>query len=670
MTTSTAERHAVSRVGLRWLTRLLTILAATCGALCAAVLTAPAASADGLDDWTPRDTSGIPITDYRLSFNNGAGVFGAVFTPDTTVPAALAYVLFAIFLASAWIGFMTLNILLLADWLSPLVRTIDSTANRLYEEIGLPFILFIVTATLLATAALWFLRNQGNRLWHHTAVTVVCVIIGSSIAFPVAEAAKMLGIGRDAAVGSGSSITGGALDTSNPTGVLINEWVRKPVQRWTFGGQDMDSLRNAAGKWCGEEWNERIRDDDPDKIKDAPLACPGGQQGQQMHDAAMNPQGAIVDSAVSTIFGVVMMVLLVTVVVTLIGVSVVALIHAGLIKLGMMGAGFEPGQNFLIRNSVDAPIAGVMFFAGLLGVFIAAAVAKILAQVVPSSTAGMLLNIVILASAGLGIRKVIRNLKMVPRRVSRTRGAAGSSGSAIVRAKARNGRALAGAAVNQYKTRRAAKRTAGLIAAAVAPEIAAPTAAAARVRAAAQRARRGGGSAAGRAAQTAGAAGGGWPASGYGGSAGWGPAYVAPGAGGGGWMAVPLPAGQYARVAASQYRTSRAAMHTPSGQGPGQRVAGRTRRSPQHAMAAGGPAGASNYGTGASYPGGGYVPAGGPAGPRNGPSAGGGGAPATSGGGAGSRRTQGPAGGGVRSASGTADAARNMARTYRNKGKS
>lgn len=642
-----------------WLTRLTALLAFVGSAGCVAVLTAPAAAADGLDDWTPRDTSGIPITDYRLSLNNGAGVFGAVFTPDTTVPAALAYVLFAIFIASAWIGFTVLNIVLLADWLSPLVRTIDSTANRLYEEIGLPFILFIVTATLLATAALWFLRNQGNRLWHHTAVAVVCVIVGASIAFPVAEAAKMLGIGRDAAVDAGSSITGGTLDTKNPTGVLIDEWVRKPVQRQTFGGQDMDSLG------CGEEWNARIRANDPDKIKDAPLSCPGGTQGQQMHDAAMNPQGAVVDSALTTIFGVVMAVLLVTVVITLIGVSVVALIHAGLIKLGMMGVGFDAGQNFLIRNAVDAPIAGVMFFAGLLGVYIGAAVAKILAEVVPSSTAGMLLTIVIVASAGIGIRKVVRNLKMLPRRISRTRGGTSATpGSALVRAQTRHGRALASRAVREYKTRRSTKRAAGMIAAAVAPEIAAPTAAAARVRAAAQSMRRGG-SGAGRAAQPAGAAGGGgWPAGGGYSSA---PAYVAAGSGGGGWMAVPLSAGQYARVAASQYRTSRAAMPAPSGQ-QGQRVAGRTRRSPQHAMAASGPAGASNYGTGPQYAAGAYGAPGGPLGTRSGPS--GGGVPAGGGGQPSSRRTSGRAGGGVRSASGTADAARAMARTYRNKGRS
>lgn len=650
----------------RWLTRLTALMV---GAGCMAMVGAPAAAADGLDDWTPRDTSGIPITEYRLSFNNGAGVFGAVFTPDTTVPAALAYVLFALFLASAWIGFMTLNIVLLADWLSPLVRTIDGTANRLYEQIGLPFILFIVTATLLATAALWFLRNQGNRLWHHTAVTVVCVIIGASIAFPVAEAAKMLGIGRDAAVDAGNSITGGTLNynptgdaalvTNNPTGVLIDEWVRKPVQRWTFGGQDMDSLG------CGGEWNARIRAKKPDEIKDAPLVCPGGPVGQQMHDAAMNPQSAIVDSAVTTIFGVVMAVLLVTVVITLIGVSVVALIHAGLIKLGMMGAGVESGQNFLVRNSVDAPIAGVMFFAGLLGVYVGAAVAKIMAEAVPSSTAGMLLTIVILASAGFGIRKVIRNLKMVPRRISRTRGAPGTPGSAIVRSQARHGRAAASHAVREYKTKRSTKRAAGMIAAAVAPEIAAPTAAAARVRSAAQSVRRGG-SAGSRAAQAAGASGGGgWPAGGgYAESA---PGYVAAGAGGGGWMAVPLSAGQYARVAANQYRTSRAAMQPSSGpQGQGKRVAGRTRR-PAHAMAAAGRAGASTYATGPNYAAWGYGPSGGPVGTHNGPS--GAGAP-TGGGGRAAGRAQGTPRGGVRSASGTADAARAMARTYRNKGRS
>jgi len=235
-------------------------ISATVGAvavLAAASLVSPApAAADGLDDIAPRDTWGLPITEYRLSFNNGAGLFGPLFTPDVTIPAAVAYVLFLVFMVAVWIGFTTLNILPRPDWLlSPLVRTIQAISDQLYAQMGVPFISTVISATLMATTALYVLRNRGNKAWHHIAVTLVAVVIGASIAFPVAEAAKLLGIGAHAAVSSGQAITGGTAASSahNPTGVLINEWVRYPVQRWTFVGQDLDSLG------CGDAFTAAIR---------------------------------------------------------------------------------------------------------------------------------------------------------------------------------------------------------------------------------------------------------------------------------------------------------------------------------------------------------------------------------------------------------------------------
>ena len=205
------------------------------GLAAVAVCSSPVAAADGLDDVAPRDTWGLSISDYRLSFNNGAGFFGPVFTPDITIPAALAYSLFLVFMVAVWIGFTTLNIVPRTDWLSPLVRTIDAITNRLYDQLGTPFIATMISGMLMATIAVYVLRNRGNKAWHHIAVTLVCIVVGASIAFPVAEAAKMLGVGANAAVSSGQAITGApASSAHNPTGVLVNRVGPKPVQRWTF----------------------------------------------------------------------------------------------------------------------------------------------------------------------------------------------------------------------------------------------------------------------------------------------------------------------------------------------------------------------------------------------------------------------------------------------------
>jgi hypothetical protein len=626
---------------------LVTVLAAI------ALILSPVAAADGLDDIAPRDSWGLSIFDYRLSFNNGGGIVGPIFTADTTGSATFAYVMFAVFLPAAAIGLMALKILLKADWLTPLVKVIDATANRLYEQIGLPFALAMVTATLMITAAIFSLRNKGGRLWHHMAVTIVCVVVGASIAFPVAEAAKFLGMGRDAAVDLGQSLTGGTLDApatavsadpsraaSDPTAVLVDEWVRKPIQRWNFGGQDLDSI----SRQCGEAWNSRVTAGAPDKIKNAPFDCLGKNDPRAiaMHDAAMDPASTLVFSVLSAIFGVILCVMLLSVVVSVLGVSVVALLHAGLLKAGLMAAGTQAGQNFLIRNGIDAPIAALMFFGGLLGVYVSAAVAKILAVVVPSSTTGMMLIVLLLAATRVGIRKVIGNLKIVPQRVARSV-TSGSGQSALARSAAgRAGRAIAGTTAARYAARRAARRVARKAITAAAPEAVTPSAVASTVRSAARRVR-GGVSGQTSAAQSSGAT------------------NSAPAAQNGnqsfpyGGAAVLSPA-QYARVVANLYRSSRrAAPSMPTGGGH-RAVAGREAQA--RAMAAAGAAVAPGYHAGGA--GRQTTPAGQPLGVPSAPS------------GATMRGRQ-PSARAARNAqpgSATASAARNTARTYRDRNRS
>jgi hypothetical protein len=593
----------------------------------------------------------LPITEYRLSFNNGAGFFGPLFTPDVTIPAAVAYVLFLVFMVAVWIGFTALNILPRPDWLlSPLVRTIQAVSDQLYAQMGVPFISAVISGTLMAATALYVLRNRGNKAWHHIAVTLACVVIGASIAFPVAEAAKLLGIGAHAAVSSGQAITGGPAASSahNPTGVLVNEWARKPVQRWTFGGQDLDSLG------CGDAYTAAIRAHKPDKIKDVPLSCPGGALGTRMHDAAMNPQDSLADSGVNTLFGVLLAYLLVHVVLKLAGVSVASLIHAGLIKIGLISAGTEGGQRFLVRNGVDAPMAAMLFFAGLLAVYVGADIAKIIAQVVPSSKYGMLLTIVLIAAAIIGVRRVSKSWSRLSRRaanaaVSGTGSGTGSE-SALLRPQIPGGRLLALSTATRYALRKGRRGAA----AAAAPEVAGPTEMVSKIRTAAQRAARHLPGAATRSASSAHRAGGGASPSG---GVQPGPAAAPEPVNAG---AVGMGPAQYARMAASQYRAHR------SGLGAGRRasqptVAGRGRLQP--AMA-GATVGAPGAGYGSDAPSG----SGGRRGPMSGSATGITGstsAPAEPGSGA-ARPAGRPSGGigAIRRGGGTADEARQVARGY------
>jgi hypothetical protein len=343
-------------------------------------------------------------------------------------------------------------------------------------------------------------------------------------------------------------------------------------------------------------------------------------------------------------------------------VSVAALIHAGLIKLGLIGAATEGGQRFLVRNGVDAPMAAMLFFAGLLAVYVGADIAKIIAQVVPSSMYGMLLTIVLIAAAIIGVRRASKSWSRLRRRAADAAVSGAGSGagaeSALIRPQIPGGRLLALGAATRYAARatRYALRKSRQGMAAVTPEIAAPTEMVSKIRAAAQRAARHVPGTATSSASSAHRAGGG--VSSASGGVQTTPATADPVNTGAG--TVGMGPAQYARMAASQYRAHRSGRST--GRRASQpRVAGRGRLQPAMAAAAAGTAGGGAYryaqqaaaGGGHQGPMSASTSTGGSAGRR---------APASSEVRAAGRPSGGS--GAIRRGGGTADGARQVARSY------
>lgn len=382
------------------------------GLLSVAVVGATVAAPPALADTggvSPTDSHGMSITDYVLSFNEGgSGAFGVAVTPGVTIPASFAVLAFGAFIAMSWMTFAVFKLFIKLDWLTPLVRVAEQISTSIGTQLGQSFVFYIVGATGLLTVVLFALRNQAGRAWHHIAITLACIGVGAVIVLPVGEAAHLLKMGRDIAVQTGGSITGQSAST-DPTALLVDKFVREPTQRWQFG-QDLDSLG------CGAQWDAALQAVktgvlDADKVKDVPLSCPGGAVGAQMHAFAMNPAGAIWLGFLYPAFMLVVSILIVIIIVKIGGTAVSAVVHAAMIKPGLIAVGTPAGQSFLARNVIDGFTAAITTCVLLLVLFVGGTLSSLVAQTVPSSEVGMMITVVIIVVTIVGARKAGRNMR-------------------------------------------------------------------------------------------------------------------------------------------------------------------------------------------------------------------------------------------------------------------
>jgi len=385
--------------------------AALFGLLAAALVAAMVSAGPALADdggISPTDSHGISILDYVQSWDTGAGsVLGVAVTPGTTMPAGFLSLAFGAFTAMGWLWATVYKLFVKLDWLGPLVNVADKVSTSITRQFGESFVIYIVGATLLLTVVVFALRNMRGRAWHHVAITVVIMGIGTAITLPVGEAAHLLKQGRDIAVQTGGVATGGQVNT-DPTAPLVDKFIREPAQRWQYG-HDLDSLG------CGQAWDDALRAIksgvmDAEKIKDVPLQCPGGTLGSQMHAYTMNPGGAVYSGFLNPLFMALVTFLVLAVVVHIAGTAVGALIHAALIKPGLIAVGTSAGQSFLARNVIDGYTAAMATCGYLLVLFIAGSLTAAVAASAGSSQEAMLVTTVIMVGAIFGVRKVSKNL--------------------------------------------------------------------------------------------------------------------------------------------------------------------------------------------------------------------------------------------------------------------
>lgn len=364
---------------------------------------AGAAAADGGGSMDVTDTHHISIHDYQMSFNEGAGkVLGVVATPGTSIPASFHQLMAAATKAIAELAFMPYKAATHLDILTPAVKAAEKVSTSISSQFGEGFLVTVVGSTALLTVVIFALRNHKGQAWHHIAVTLACMGVGVVITLPVGEAAHLLKQASEIAEQSGVKITGGHSD--DPTAVLVDAFVRQPFQRWQYG-HDLDSVG------CGAAWDQALNEIkagtmDVADIKNVPLSCPGGVLGEQMHAYTMNPGNSMDRAFMNPLFMLMVFGLIVYVVLHIIGTAFSALVHAALIKPGLITVGTSWGQSFLARNLIDGYAAAISTCLYLLGLFVVGTVVAGIAQTTGNTDYAQAITMLVMAGCIVGIWKV------------------------------------------------------------------------------------------------------------------------------------------------------------------------------------------------------------------------------------------------------------------------
>ena len=227
----------------------------------------------------PVDSHGVPIAAYMLSFNRGS-----VLDPGSWGSATFLDIMFGLYKVVAWFSLMLLNVVSSFDWLSPFVKLLERVSDTITGTLGAIGVFAMALGVMLAVAAVNWMRRNNHRTLYQLGLTVVFIMVAVTMVSPVRFAGEMLGVGRGLGTQMGTAAAQ-TPDSATLSMILADKLVREPTQRWNFG-RDLDSLG------CGPAWSSKILAGDQDTVKDAALACPGGQA---LHYYAMHPTNAIYD---------------------------------------------------------------------------------------------------------------------------------------------------------------------------------------------------------------------------------------------------------------------------------------------------------------------------------------------------------------------------------------
>ncbi|WP_255802079.1 hypothetical protein [Mycobacteroides abscessus] len=364
----------------------------------------------GLDTLNPTDTHGIPIINYLLSLDHGLwGMPNGADLADWELTGIKV------------IGFIVLamlNVVVLFNWLTPLVTLIEKVSDTITETLGVIGVFSMATTVgVMVIVTHWFKRTT-HRIWYHLGLGFLLIIIAVAMVSPVRVAAQAVGLGGTVATEVGQRATGSD-QSATISQILATKFIREPILRANFGTNLDDIVVTPAGPntpavTCGNLWDSALTEvwegkRDKDTVKDVVKQCPGGTQ---LHAYAMDPNNLNFELQVGIGTTVIFALFVVIMMVRVVRGGFATVFHSGSFKPLTAAVMAGPtAQVLALRNALAIPLGFLDVGGNLLILVIGAAFTGFIALATGSGPIASVVTALMMIGLALGTMQYSQNLR-------------------------------------------------------------------------------------------------------------------------------------------------------------------------------------------------------------------------------------------------------------------
>ncbi len=324
---------------------------------------------DGLSWMNIRDSSGIPLSDYRFTTGDES-----LFKPRATILWAVLGLEFIGYIAIVTTAIWLIGYALSFRWLDMFSAALHGVADALTAQIATP-IMLLTAATIGAFFVAYFIA----RGYHAKATMQVATMVGVALlgpiflAEPLAEVLSSHGLlaqGRNLGISVAAGLNGNS--DPNPTQLvatmqsdLADNFARQPLQVWNFG-HTVDQRPS-----CRSAWSAGVAAGDDARVISGLKAC----GDSAAHAKAENPSmGQVATGLMLLTCGGILLIFAMYLGLKVIKAALDTIYHGFMSIFGFAAGGFVygPTQTFLVRNVVDGFVAAARMTAYtiFLGVYI------------------------------------------------------------------------------------------------------------------------------------------------------------------------------------------------------------------------------------------------------------------------------------------------------------
>ncbi|NKY87224.1 hypothetical protein [Nocardia veterana] len=359
-----------------WTTVVVFVLAVIPGAVGAVAVAASGSDDDssgssvnsGLSWMNVRDSSGVPLSDYRFVTDHGS-----LLNPGNTAISLVISLEFAGWLVLVTTAIWLVGYALSFAWLDLFSKALDSVAKTLSRQIATPMLL-IVAVTIGAFFVAWFIVRglHAKATMQVVSMLLVAVMGPIYLAEPLADVLSSDGLlaqGRNV----GLAVAAGLNGNSNPTvnslvpqmqRDMADNFARRPLQVWNYG-YVIDS--NSA---CKQAWTSGIQAGGDKAVRSGLEKCDNYAHWWSEHPTV----GQIGAGLILLLAAAVLLLFAVYLALRVIKSGLDTVYHGFMAIFGFAAGGFVygPTQTFLVRNVIDGFIAAARMavFTIFLGVYV------------------------------------------------------------------------------------------------------------------------------------------------------------------------------------------------------------------------------------------------------------------------------------------------------------